>query len=99
MLTDYTGPIPVRDSSAVPLRWEPNCEEYITLRKNTQGDYLDQIPLKEVFTLLGWDGVYARVDYRGQQGYVLSSYIKPEKEDYFADCLRKYIPMSGCGLI
>lgn len=92
VLTDYTGPVPERDSSAVPLRWEPNCEEYITLRKNTQGDYLDQIPLKEVFTLLGWDGVYARVDYRGQQGYVLSSYIKPGKEDYFADCLDTVAP-------
>lgn len=87
VLTSYTRPVPQRDEIAVPQSWTPNCEEFITLRKNAAGDYLDQIPLGDAFVLLDWVGEYAMVDYRGQRGYVLSSYIMPENEDYFAGCL------------
>lgn len=87
VLTSYTAPASDRDETAVPQLWTPNCEEFITLRKNTAGDYLDRIPLGEKFTLLDWAGEYALVDYRGQRGYVLSSYIMPENGDYFSGCL------------
>ena len=87
VLTSYTAPVMHRDSLAVPKTWKPNCEEYITLRKNTAGEYLDQIPLGERFTLLDWAGEYAYVEYEGQRGYVLSSYIQPESEPYFETCL------------
>ena len=87
VLTSYTAPVKKRDTLAVPQIWIPNCEEYITLRANTQGDYLGKILLGEFFDLLGWSGEYAEVDYQGQQGYVLSSYIRPEAEDYLSACL------------
>lgn len=87
VLTSYTRPVSQRDAAAMPQSWTPNCEEFITLRRNTAGDYLDQIPLGDVFVLLDWVGEYAMVDYRGQRGYVLSSYIMPENPDYFAGCL------------
>lgn len=58
--------------------WEANCEEYISLRKSAGGvDVLDKIPDGEALTLLNWAGRYAQVQYQGQKGYVLSSYIKP----------------------
>ena len=59
--------------------WEANCEEYINLRKSAGGiDVVAKIPDKGVMTLLGWFGRYAKVQYQGRTGYVLSSYIKPE---------------------
>lgn len=47
VLTSYTAPVMHRDSLALPKIWKPNCKEYITLRINTAGEYLDQIPLAE----------------------------------------------------
>ena len=94
VLTSYTAPVGNSDSLAVPQVWIPNCEEYITLRENTQGDYLGKIPVRESFDLLGWDGEYARIDYKGQRGYVLSSYIRPLAEDYLSACLDIVLPTS-----
>lgn len=87
VLTDYTFPVTARDTLAVPRVWVPNCDEYITLRANMAGDYLDKILLGESFSLLNWAGEYAQVEFRGKQGYVLSSYIRPEAEAYMAACL------------
>ena len=87
VLTSYTEPVTDRNLLAVPYEWIPNCEEYITLRANTQGDYPGKIPRGEGLTLLDWTAEYALVDYEGQRGYVLSSYIRPEAEDYLSACL------------
>jgi len=59
--------------------WKAECREYITLRKEPDpaSDPLELIPTRETMTLLGYTGDFALVDYRGQRGYVLSSYIKP----------------------
>lgn len=92
VLTSYTRPVPERDLISVPRIWTPNCEEFITLRKNVSGEYLDQIELGEEFTLLDWSGTYARVEFQGQQGYVLSSYIKPADAGYFSGCLDTVVP-------
>lgn len=85
VLTSYTSATPVEQLP--PNLWKPNCEEYITLRKSKGGDALTRIPLGEAFALLGWEEAYALVEYRGQQGYVLSSYIQPSRENWFFQCL------------
>lgn len=87
VLTSYTTPVPQREDMAEPQIWMPNCEEYITLRKNTSGEFLDKIPVGKQFELLDWTGAYAEVEYEGKRGYVLSSYIQPASENYLQSCL------------
>lgn len=72
---------------AEPRIWMPNCEEYITLRKNTSGEFLDKILVGKQYELLDWTGAYAEVEYEGKRGYVLSSYIQPASENYLQSCL------------
>lgn len=90
VLTSYTSATPVEQSA--PDLWTPNCEEYITLRKSKGGETLTRIPLGEEFVLLGWEEAYALVEYRGQQGYVLTSYIQPSRENWFYECLDTVVP-------
>lgn len=60
-------------------QWQADCEAYISLRQAPElaAGVLDRIPVGETFTLLGYDGDFALVDYRGIRGYVLSAYMKP----------------------
>lgn len=59
--------------------WIAECNEFISLRKTPGGkEVLTKIPAGEKFTLKRWDGKYALVDYQGMEGYVLTSYIRPE---------------------
>lgn len=75
-------------SLANPSIWSANCEEFISLRKMPDSaEVLDTIPVGGHFSLLRWQGSYALVSYEGQEGYVLTSYIKPPAEDYFSSCL------------
>ncbi len=87
VLTSYTAPAVHRDELAVPEIWEPNCNEYITLREEPGGESLERINKGESFRLVNWAGAYALVDYQGKQGYVLSNYIQPESQDYISQCL------------
>lgn len=62
--------------------WEANCEEFINLREAPDSsEILTKIPRDETMTLLGWEGRYAQVEYEGQVGYVMSSYILPVNQD------------------
>lgn len=65
---------------AVISVWAANCNEYINLRAapDSASESLAKIPNGERFTLLGWAGRFAYVDYHGSTGFVLASYIKPE---------------------
>ncbi len=95
VLTSYTAPVLQRDELAVPGIWEPNCNEYITLREKPGGEPLGWIDLGEPFRLVDWAGEYALVDCQGKQGYVLSNYIQPENRDYFSQCLSVVEPTAS----
>lgn len=61
-----------------PKVWLANCDEYIGLRTRPDGESVQRILKGESMKLLGWEGRYAHVEYQGQRGYVMSSYIIPE---------------------
>lgn len=58
--------------------YTPECEAYITLRAAPSYDAksLAHIPLGADFPVLGFAGLFARVEYGSQQGYVALEYIK-----------------------
>lgn len=71
-----------------PIAWEANCNEYISLRKTAGGtEVLAKIPAGATVILQSWDGRYAKVSYGDKEGYVLSSYIKPEDSSYLGNSL------------
>lgn len=74
-------------SPGVSMTWVPNCKEYISLREkpDVHGGALAKIECDEPVTILGWEGNFAKVDYQGQVGYVLASYIMPMDEDVFTE--------------
>lgn len=57
-----------------------DCDEYVTLRAapDVEAAELGTIPRGAEMTLAGFDGAFALVDYGGQRGYVLSTYIVPK---------------------
>lgn len=59
--------------------WYADCNEYINIRKGPSAstDSVGTVPANERFTLLGWDGSFAYIDYNGVRGYVNSNYIDP----------------------
>ncbi len=67
---------------AVISVWYANCSTYLSLRKTPylEGTEIDRIKPGESVILLGWYEKFAFVDYQGTQGYVSSSYLKPESE-------------------
>lgn len=64
------------DPGAVSL-WRAECNEYINLRTqpNVQASVIDTIENKVQFTVLGWTGGFAFVEYKDQRGYVNADYI------------------------
>lgn len=61
--------------------WYANCREYISLRAEPDGEVMTTIPAGEVMRFVSWDGKFARVNWQGREGYVLSSYIRPAGEN------------------
>lgn len=57
-----------------------DCEEFVTLRAepDVESRELGTIPRGGEMTLVAFDGAFALVDYAGQRGYVLSTYIVPK---------------------
>jgi hypothetical protein len=57
--------------------WRAECNEYINVREqpNVSAGVLTTIPDNDQFTLLGWTGGFAFVDYKGIRGYVNADYI------------------------
>lgn len=66
----------VFDPGAISL-WRAECNEYINLRTspNVSASVITTIPDNDQFTVLGWTGGFAFIDYKGQRGYVNSGYI------------------------
>lgn len=62
---------------AVVSLWRAECNQYINLREkaNVNAAVVTTIPDNDQFTLLGWDGRFAYVDYKGSRGYVNADYI------------------------
>lgn len=59
--------------------WYAVCNEYINIRKGPSAstDSIGTIPANAEFTLLGWDGSFAYIEYNGIRGYVNGNYMKP----------------------
>lgn len=74
--------------------WYANCNEYINLRAKPESgsDVLTTIPAGEVVRLIAWDTRYALVEYEGQQGYALASYLKPVDQAYLEYALDTVVP-------
>ena len=77
---------------AIPTTWSANCNEYISLRSAPGGEVIAKIPKGATMELQSWDGKYAEVSYKGREGYVLTNYIMPEDNSYFAECLDTVAP-------
>lgn len=83
-----TYPVDECFEPGTPMAWEANCNEYISLRKTAGGtEVLAKIPAGATVILQSWDGRYAKVSYGDKEGYVLSSYIKPEDPSYLGNSL------------
>ena len=75
-------------AAEAPQTWAANCNDFISLRPEARfSEALAYIPDGATFTLLQWQERYARISYQGQEGYVLSNYIRPQEEGYFSDLL------------
>lgn len=62
---------------ALISQWYAVCNEYINLRSepDVNSEAIDQIPANARFTLLGWSGRFAYVEFEGVRGYVNADYI------------------------
>lgn len=94
VLQGYIQPVAgASDPVITPSIWTANCEEYINLRSTPGGlGIITTIPKGGVMKLESWYGSYAKVSYEKQEGYVLSSYIKPADEQYFSKNLDTVVP-------
>lgn len=75
--------------------WYANCDEYISLREepSSYSALLTTIPVGTVLRVVKWDTCYAQVDYEGQLGYALSSYLKPVDQQYL-ECSLDTVPIT-----
>lgn len=57
--------------------WRAECNEYINLRNqpDVSAGVITTIPDNDQFTLLGWTGAFAYIEYKDMRGYVNSGYI------------------------
>lgn len=57
--------------------WRAECNEFINLRNqpNVSAGVITTIPDNDQFTVLGWTGGFAFIDYKGTRGYVNADYI------------------------
>ena len=90
---ETTEPAPVSfealfAAAEAPEIWAANCNDFISLRPEAKfSEALAYIPDGATFTLLQWQERYARISYQGQEGYVLSNYIRPQEEAYLSELL------------
>lgn len=64
------------DPGSVSL-WRAECNEYINLREqpNVSAGVITTIPDNDQFTVLGWTGGFAFIEYKELRGYVNTDYI------------------------
>lgn len=57
--------------------WRAECNEYINLRvsPSVSAAVVTTIPDNDQFSVLGWTGGFAFIDYKGNRGYVNADYI------------------------
>ena len=65
------------------ILYEPDCEEYISLRAKPDYDaeLLARVPCEAAFSVIGWVGDFARIEYQGQPGYVAVDFIQVKNEN------------------
>lgn len=86
-----TDEYPVEEdfTPGAPRSWIPNCRDYISLRKaaTVRSTAIAKIEKGQKVKLLEWAGTMAKVEYQGQEGYVLANYIMPLDDDTIDDHL------------
>lgn len=70
----------------LPTVWYATCNNSMSLRRSasTSAATLARIYPNDELILLGWDRIFAWVEYNGIRGYVLANYIKPA-DSYFEE--------------
>lgn len=72
--------------------WIPICEEFINFWANPGSELITTIPVGDLVQFEKWQGRYALVTYKGEQGYVSANYIKPADSEYFTKNLKAVAP-------
>lgn len=72
-----------------PTSWVVRCNNYLVLRTKADASAsgLARLTPGEKVTLLGWEGKFAKVRWKGKEGYILAGYIQPARETYLEDVL------------
>lgn len=62
---------------AVISQWYAVCNEYINIRSaaDVNAESIGKVPANARFTLLGWSGRFAFIEFQGLRGYVNADYI------------------------
>lgn len=73
-----------------PVNWVVRCNNYLVLRTkaDSSASGLGRLTPGEKVVLLGWEGKFAKVRWRGKEGYILAAYIQPARETYLEDTLQ-----------
>lgn len=73
-----------------PVNWVVRCNNYLLLRKtpSTAASSMGKLTPGEKVVLLGWEGKFAKVRWRGKEGYLLAGHIQPARETYLEDVLQ-----------
>ncbi|MDR2514104.1 MAG: SH3 domain-containing protein [Christensenellaceae bacterium] len=81
--TQGTSPKPGEDGR--PELFTASCSQYLSLRERPSSDApsLCQIANGAEVKLLSYTGAFAKVSYRGVEGYVLAGYLKPQDRSAF----------------
>ena len=88
VLTSYIDQVSSSGSVASPAAyggtWVADCDEYVTLRSSpdTEAGEINRIPRGASVELIGWQDAFALVDYNGERGWALATYLSRPGEDY-----------------
>ena len=74
----------VADPAAYGGEWVADCDEYVTLRSapDAGAGEMNRIPRGASVDLLGWQGAFALVEYGGERGWALATYLSRPGEDF-----------------